>query len=197
MSHLPLVSVVIPAFNMSRYIARTIASVLEQSYKEIELIIVDDGSTDDTGLIVRNITAKNIIYIFQDNKGLPAARNAGIKASKGDFIAFLDADDYWHPKKSRNKRRCSQIFLKLMRFTVIFFGWMSMTTGYQMNGIHPDLVKACSRSCFFIISSPVQLHPLWSGQKRCKMSVFSMKTCVTPKTWICGGGWHTGTNFSR
>ena len=99
MSHLPLVSVVIPAFNMSRYIARTIASVLEQSYKEIELIIVDDGSTDDTGLIVRNITAKNIIYIFQDNKGLPAARNAGIKASKGDFIAFLDADDYWHPKK--------------------------------------------------------------------------------------------------
>jgi glycosyltransferase involved in cell wall biosynthesis len=99
MAHLPLVSVIIPAFNVSKYIAKTAASVLEQTYKNIELIIVDDGSTDSTGAIVKSLFDQNIIYIYQENKGLPATRNTGIRASHGEFIAFLDADDFWHPTK--------------------------------------------------------------------------------------------------
>jgi len=90
----PLISVVIPCFNGETFLADSIDSVLNQTYPNIELIVVDDGSTDNSSVIMNQYTDK-IITITQANAGLPSARNSGIKIAKGEFIAFLDADDYW------------------------------------------------------------------------------------------------------
>jgi glycosyltransferase involved in cell wall biosynthesis len=91
------VSVIIPLFNKARYIQRAIDSVLAQTYIDYELIVVDDGSTDDGVKIVRKYSDMRIRLILQDNAGPGAARNRGIKESFGKYIAFLDADDEWLP----------------------------------------------------------------------------------------------------
>jgi tetratricopeptide (TPR) repeat protein len=91
------VSVVIPSYNHGNYIAGAIRSILAQTYPGWETVIVDDGSTDETEHIVAEFIDPRIIYLKQKNKGLAAARNAGIRATDGEFLAFLDADDEWEP----------------------------------------------------------------------------------------------------
>jgi glycosyltransferase involved in cell wall biosynthesis len=88
----PLVSVVVPTYNYSKYIAQAIESVLAQTYPNIEIVVIDDGSTDDTASIVGKFGNK-IHYHFQANQGLSAARNRGIELSSGTYIQFLDSDD--------------------------------------------------------------------------------------------------------
>ena len=97
----PLVSVIVPAFNSEDYIERTIETVFAQTFTDLELIVVDDGSMDGTALIVQNLTRKylGIRLIEQENRGIAAARNKGIVESRGELIAILDADDLWHPAK--------------------------------------------------------------------------------------------------
>lgn len=91
----PLVSIIIPAYNYANFISETLQSIQQQTYINWEAIVVDDGSTDETQRVVNTFVAsdKRIKYIYQTNKGLPAARNTGIKASEGIYIQFLDADD--------------------------------------------------------------------------------------------------------
>jgi len=93
----PYVSVIVPVYNGVKFIAEAIESICAQNYHPLEIIIVDDGSTDDTSNIVQSY--KNIRYIYQPNQGVAAARNTGIKNSSGELIAFLDADDCWTPNK--------------------------------------------------------------------------------------------------
>jgi glycosyltransferase involved in cell wall biosynthesis len=95
---MPMVSVVIPAYNAAAFIRRTIDSVLSQTYTDFELIVVDDGSTDDTGQVVQSYGPK-VRYIRQANAGDGPARNAGIAAAQGRWIAFLDHDDEWLSNK--------------------------------------------------------------------------------------------------
>ncbi len=97
----PLVSVVIPAYNASRFIRRTLDSVRNQTYSELEIIVVDDGSTDDTARLVADFARLDdrLRLVSTENRGVAAARNTGIALSKGHFVAFLDADDLWHPTK--------------------------------------------------------------------------------------------------
>lgn len=87
----PVVSVIIPCYNHGRYLAEAIQSVLNQTYKSIEIIVVDDGSTDNTKHVAESFP--NVKYVFQENQGLSAARNTGILNSVGDYLVFLDADD--------------------------------------------------------------------------------------------------------
>ena len=94
----PKISVVIPAYNAELYLADCIASVLNQSYKNIEIIIINDGSSDSTEEISKQFSDK-IIYVYQQNQGASIARNTGINQAQGDYIAFLDADDLWHFQK--------------------------------------------------------------------------------------------------
>jgi glycosyltransferase involved in cell wall biosynthesis len=89
-----LVSVVIPVFNGERYLAEAIASVLAQSHRSLEVIVVDDGSTDGSAAVARRFEP-SIRYAFQPNAGLSAARNRGIELAHGTLLAFLDADDVW------------------------------------------------------------------------------------------------------
>jgi glycosyltransferase involved in cell wall biosynthesis len=96
----PCVSVIIPTYNRAEMLIRAIRSVLKQTFKDYELIIVDDGSTDDTAKILKDYKAHKFRYIrYNSNKGGAFARNLGIDNSKGKYIAFLDSDDEWLPAK--------------------------------------------------------------------------------------------------
>ncbi|MFM5943125.1 MAG: glycosyltransferase family 2 protein, partial [Dolichospermum sp.] len=88
----PLISVIIPCYNRERYLAEAIESVLDQTYPHIELIVIDDGSSDRSGEIAQSYP---LIYHYQTNGGIGAARNAGIALANGKFLAFLDSDDIW------------------------------------------------------------------------------------------------------
>ncbi len=101
MNSLPLVSVVIPAYNAATFIAETIESVQQQSYEHWEMLVVDDGSTDETAAVVRQYATAEarIRLISQPNGGVSKARNRGVEEAHGELIAFLDADDRWLPDK--------------------------------------------------------------------------------------------------
>ena len=94
------VSIIMPAYNSSRWISDSIQSVFEQNYVQWELLIVDDGSTDNTKNIVKDfLNDKRIKYFYQDNYGPAVARNLGISKASGKYLAFLDSDDLWKPNK--------------------------------------------------------------------------------------------------
>ncbi len=95
---MPTVSVVIPAYNSSDVISEAIESVLSQTYKDFEIIVVDDGGTDNTEEIIRSYDFP-VNYIKQENGGAAVARNTGMHAARGDYIALLDSDDIWLPSK--------------------------------------------------------------------------------------------------
>ncbi|MEM7282776.1 MAG: glycosyltransferase family 2 protein [Pseudomonadota bacterium] len=96
----PLVSVVMPAYNSADFILESLHSVFSQSYGNTEVIVVDDGSTDSTPDVLRRL-GDRVRVINQRNAGAPAARNRGIQAAKGQYIAFIDSDDIWHHDKLR------------------------------------------------------------------------------------------------
>ena len=93
----PLVSVIIPVYNGARFLRAALESVFAQTYRPIEVIVVDDGSSDDSGAIAESFP--EVHYIRQENQGVAAARNNGIEVARGEFFAFLDQDDLWTPEK--------------------------------------------------------------------------------------------------
>lgn len=141
-----LVSIIIPVFNYGNLIEETLQSVAQQSYSDIECIIIDDGSTDSTGERIEAFCRKDprFKYYYQNNQGLAAARNAGLTRSKGDYIAFLDADDLWTEAKISNQikifkeRECQFVFSDCLSFT-------------------PDGISHYTKSSSQKISSPVDL----------------------------------------
>src|SRR5690606_40203485 len=101
----PLVSIIVPCYNYGHYLLETLNSVKSQIFKDWECIIIDDGSTDPTAEVAREATRidRRFRYYYQENKGLAAARNSGILRSRGEFIQFLDADDFISPNKLRSQ----------------------------------------------------------------------------------------------
>jgi glycosyltransferase involved in cell wall biosynthesis len=95
---LPLISCIVPVFNGERYLGEALESILKQSYRPFEIIVADDGSTDGTVTVV-NGYGDRVRYLKQSNAGVAAARNLGLAAAQGEFVAFLDADDLWHSEK--------------------------------------------------------------------------------------------------
>lgn len=93
------VSVVVPAYNQAHYLGRAIQSALEQTHRDLEVIVVDDGSTDDTAAVTQGFADPRLRYVYQANRGLSAARNSGLRHASGDFVSFLDSDDQFLPRK--------------------------------------------------------------------------------------------------
>lgn len=96
----PLVSVIVPVFNVKPYLNEALDSVINQTYKNLEIILVDDGSTDGSGEICDEYSAhdKRFVVIHQENKGLSCARNTGLDLMKGELVAFIDSDDAYCPE---------------------------------------------------------------------------------------------------
>src|SRR2546425_8625651 len=93
-----LVSCIVPVFNGEHYLREALESILQQTYRPLEIIVIDDGSTDNSAVVVASY-GEQIIYLRQVNSGPAAARNRGLQEARGEFIAFLDQDDLWHPEK--------------------------------------------------------------------------------------------------
>ncbi len=106
-SDMPLVSIVIPTYNHRRYVCDAVDSALGQTYPNCEVIVIDDGSTDGTGEMLRERYGDRIRYVYQDNRGLPAARNAGTRHACGVYVNYCDADDQLLPEKIA---RCVEVF---------------------------------------------------------------------------------------
>lgn len=101
-----LVSVILPTYDRAALLPRSIGSVLAQSDGDLELIVVDDGSEDETAAVVAGFADPRVRYVkLPQNRGLPAARNAGLAQARGDYVAFQDSDDEWHGEKLARQRR--------------------------------------------------------------------------------------------
>ena len=105
MKESPLVSVIIPVYNYARYLGEAIESVLSQTQHRLELIVVDDGSADESAEVARSFVASGVRYCHQVHAGIGPARNKGVELAQGDFFAFLDADDRWPEKKIERQLR--------------------------------------------------------------------------------------------
>ena len=113
------VSVIIPTFNCDRYIAQAIDSVFAQTYRDYEIVVINDGSTDNTRQVLQPYLNK-IQYIYQDNQGVSAARNRGIEAATGELVAFLDADDLFLPDKLAAQ---VAVFDEFPELGIVHSGW--------------------------------------------------------------------------
>jgi len=163
----PLVSVILPTYNRSNILSRAIESVLIQTYENLELIIVDDASTDDTEEVVSSYEDDRINYIQKtDNQGGAAARNTGILKSDGEIVAFIDSDDEWAPSKLQKQ---VDVFIKDAKVGVVYTGTTLVNNskktkgkvptekGYiynkqlYMDNISPTSAVAVRRECFTLV----------------------------------------------
>jgi glycosyltransferase involved in cell wall biosynthesis len=139
-----LVSVIIPTYNRARTIERAVNSVLAQTWKEMEIIVVDDGSTDQTGELLK-VYGDKIRVINQQNGGASAARNTGIKAATGEIISFLDSDDEWFPSKTERQVKLLQctelagVVCCVCNAKMLFSS--GTVTSFQAARLHPKQVE--------------------------------------------------------
>jgi glycosyltransferase involved in cell wall biosynthesis len=179
----PLVSVVIPSFNRAHCIERTIDSVLGQTHPEVELLVIDDGSTDGTGDLLRGRYAGEcrLRYVYQENQGVCAARNRGLDDAGGEFIALLDSDDIWKPWKLELQLAC------MIRAPHIGMIWSDM-----------DAIDPNGR-----VSSPKYLRTMYSAYRWFRPEDLFTDSCdlaeISPTLAHAAGGgrFFTGDIFSQ
>ena len=134
---LPLISVIMPCFNAEKYLATSISSVINQSYSNWELIIINDGSTDNSLPVIKTFTDNRLRVINQSNTGVCKARNNGLITAHGKFIAFLDADDTWH---TECLRKLYSALLIHSEAALAYCGWQNigLSSNYCQPFIPPD-----------------------------------------------------------
>ena len=137
---MPKVSVIIPTYNYSHFLGEAIRSVLDQTFGDFEIVVVDDGSTDDTKQVASRFADPRIKYIYQENRGVSAARNTGISACCGDYVALLDSDDIWVPQKL-------ELQVKIL-------------------DSRPEVSAVCSDVNIIDIETGVFINTLWNNDRR-------------------------------
>lgn len=153
---MPKISVVIPLYNKENFIKETLDSVLQQTFTDFEIIIINDGSTDNSFNIVSQFTDDRIILYNQENKGVSKTRNVGIEYAKSDLIAFLDADDYWYPNHLEELIRLhedfpncgiygSRYFMKISSNNILKTSYLPAVSN-DYRGVLPDYFLASLRS---------------------------------------------------
>ena len=194
-----LVSVVIPSYNRAYIVAQAIESVLGQSYPNVEVVVIDDGSTDDTRRVVTAFDDR-VRYIYQPNAGIAVARNSGIAAARGEFVAFLDSDDVWLPWKLE-----AQLAVLRQRPEVGMI-WTDMTavdesgtvveqeylrTFYHASFKHTQLERICEpagmlRAFFPNAPKAAAAHPVYTGSIHSHMfmgNVVHTSTVLVRREW--------------
>jgi glycosyltransferase involved in cell wall biosynthesis len=183
---LPLVSVIIPACNAEIFIARTLESVLSQTYQNIEVLVVDDGSSDKTAEIVKSFVQKDsrISLLQQSNAGVAAARNLAIEKSRGEYIAPIDADDIWYPQ---NLEKQVESLSKSEPSVGIVYSWSVdineedlLTGGFYNSTITGEVYKALVYKYFIGNASSSLIRRLCFekvGGYNCKMKAENAQGC--------------------
>ncbi|MEG3917818.1 glycosyltransferase [Microcoleus sp. T3_A4] len=159
----PLISVIIPVYNGDRYIVQAVESTLGQTFTNLEIIVVDDGSTDRTQQVLQPYFDR-IRYIYQENQGVAAARNIACQLAQGEFLAFLDADDYFLPSKLEKQLACFDADPTL---DMVQTGWLIVDeTGREISAVKPwqqasklDLESFILYKC--VRPSAMMLHRKW------------------------------------
>jgi len=166
----PIVSVIVPAYNAEKFVAETIKSVQAQTYSNWEMIIVDDGSTDQTASIIKQACQKDtrIHYYYQTNGKQGKARNLAIKHAKGKYLAFIDADDLWHPQKLEKQ---IHVFDHIPEVDLVYTNGISFMDTTQ-NVIHTHQEPSGLRKL------DEQFQYLLSGKSLPNLSVMVKKDCV-------------------
>ena len=169
-----MVSIVIPLYNKEKLIANTLRAVLGQTYQDFEIVIVNDGSTDNSVAEVNKIADRRIRLINQANAGVSAARNRGIEEARGEYIALLDADDQWLPEYLATQMRLSEAYPECDVFVTDYqfrdeFGKTTPTTirNLPFRGQHGVL------SNYFKVAST-------SNPPICSISIVARKRVLTP-----------------
>ena len=120
-----LVSVIIPTYNRSSFLKEAIQSVLNQSYNNFEIIVIDDGSEDETEKVIQSFNDSRIKYLKREHTGSPAfIRNQGMKIAKGEYIAFLDSDDLWFPHKLKMQINSFVFIIRTIKTCLLFFNFL-------------------------------------------------------------------------
>jgi glycosyltransferase involved in cell wall biosynthesis len=160
---MPRVSIIIPTFNCARFLGQALQSVFEQTYADYEIVVVDDGSTDGTRELLAPLSDK-IHYVYQSNRGLPSARNVGVSKSSGEFLAYLDADDKWYPRKLEHQvafmdvhPECGLVHSDLTLMDeddrLIFPDWYRKSKGSHANGF---CVMELLQECFIQVPTVIE-----------------------------------------
>lgn len=200
------VSVIVPIFNKARYLKRCISSILDQTYTDFELILVDDGSTDESYAIARECADERTRLIQQPNRGPGAARNVGIRNSQGSLLAFLDADDVWLPTYLEDSVKLLERHRSAATVTSGYFEFPagSSTRDYwQRRGIrdgvislHPSdspvsiVALLAYMSCWSTVARR-EIFPTWGGfydRERCTYgedSFLWLKVLLNERVLIC------------
>jgi len=142
----PTVSIIIPTYNRAHLVGRAIRSVLNQTYQDFEIIVVDDASIDNTEEVVKSFEDNRIRYIrHEKNKGAAAARNTGIKAARGEFIAFQDSDDEWLPEKLEKQMDIFQDLSK--EIAVVYTDILKVEKGKTFHERDPSIMPEEGAIC--------------------------------------------------
>jgi len=133
MSAIPSFSIVIPTYNRATSVEHTLTGCFAQTFDNFEVVVVDDGSTDETGDVLARIDDPRVVVIQQDNAGPAAARNRGMRAARGQYIAFLDSDDLWYP---HSLAKANQALEELSH--VVLYGQIIVDRGVGRYWVKPD-----------------------------------------------------------
>ncbi|MEG4420425.1 glycosyltransferase [Microcoleus sp. LAD1_D5] len=159
----PLISVIIPAYNGDRYIVQAVESALCQTFTDLEIIVVDDGSTDSTQQVLQSYFDR-IRYIYQENQGVGVARNLACQLAQGEFLAFLDADDYFLPSKLEKQLACFDADPTL---DMVQTGWLIVDeTGREISAVKP-----------------------WQQASKLDLESFILYKCVRPSAMMLRRKW--------
>jgi len=167
-----LVSIIIPTYNYAAYIGKAVDSVLKQTYANIEIIVVDDGSTDNTKAVLKKYGDK-LVYIQQNNQGAAAARNRGLKEACGDYICFLDADDMYYPDNITEKVRLLEADESL-DWCYSNWAWVDEAGNEMMRGDEPEVSLAHIKAQGDVLALALQGYRLGTN-------VFMFRKVLTDK----------------
>ncbi len=174
------VSVVIPLYNKGAYVERAVRSALAQTFADFEIIVIDDGSTDDGAIVVSKISDSRIRLIRQENQGISEARNRGISEARSELIAFLDADDAWKPHFLstilRLKARCPDVGIYCTKYEYVELSGKTWIPSFK--GIPPAPWEGIIPDYFYAALG--NIPPVWTSATAIPKAVFDAVGMFTP-----------------